>query len=75
VRWIARDADRKPDPAPMKGTARKAVIFGMIGFALMFVLALVFYNQITSPHKVWYPYTALVGLILGVFAYFKVGDR
>jgi CDP-diglyceride synthetase len=75
MRWIAKDSERKADPAPIKGTARKAVIFGMIGFALMFILATVFYNQNSSPHKIWYPYTALVGLVLGVFAFFKVGDR
>jgi hypothetical protein len=75
MRWIAKDSDRKPDPAPIMGTAKIAVIVGMIGFALALVFILVFYNQITSPHKIWYPYTCVVGLVLGFFAFFKVGNR
>ena len=75
MRWIAKDSERKPDPAPIMGTAKIAVIVGMIGFALALVFILVFYNQITSPHKIWYPYTCVVGLLLGFFAFFKVGNR
>ena len=75
MRWIAKDSERKPDPEPIKGTAKKAVIIGMIIFALSLVFILVFYNSITSPNKVWYPYTCLVGLLLGIFALSKVKDR
>jgi len=75
VRWIVRDSDRKPDPEPIRGTAKKAVIIGMAIFAVAFLLIVVFYDSITSPNKLWYPYTCLVGLVLGVFAFFKVKDR
>lgn len=75
MRWIAKDSERKPDPTPMTGTARIAVIVGLIGFAVALILSIVFYEQITSPNKVWYPYTCLVGLVLGVFAFFRVKDR
>ena len=75
MRWIAKDSERKPDPEPIKGTAKKAVIIGMVIFAMGLVVILVFYNSITSPNRVWYPYTCLVGLLLGVFALFKVKDR
>lgn len=75
MRWIAKDSERKPDPAPITGTVRTAVVIGMIGFAIALVVSVVFYDQITSPNKVWYPYTCVVGLVLGVFAWFKVGNR
>jgi len=75
MRWIAKDSDRKPDPEPIRGTARVAVLIGMAAFALALVLILVFYSEITSPNKVWYPYTCVVGLLLGLFAYFRVGNR
>lgn len=75
MRWIAKDSERKPDPEPIKGTAKKAVIIGMVIFAMGLVFILVFYNSITSPNRVWYPYTCLVGLLLGIFALFKVKDR
>ncbi|MBU6144736.1 MAG: hypothetical protein KGQ56_04615 [Acidobacteria bacterium] len=75
MRWIVRDSDRKPDPEPIRGTAKKAVIIGMAIFAVAFLLIVVFYDSITSPNKLWYPYTCLVGLVLGVFAFFKVKDR
>jgi hypothetical protein len=75
MRWIAKDSDRKPDPAPITGTVRIAVVIGMIGFALALIGSVVFYDQITSPNKAWYPYTCVVGLVLGVFAWFRVGNR
>ena len=75
MRWIAKDSERKPDPEPIKGTARVAVLIGMACFAVALVLILVFYSQIQSPNKVWYPYTCVVGLLLGLFAYFRVGNR
>jgi uncharacterized membrane protein HdeD (DUF308 family) len=75
MRWIAKDSDRKPDPAPITGTLRLAVLIGVIGFAVALVVCVVFYDQITSPNKAWYPYTAVVGLVLGVLAWFKVGNR
>jgi len=75
MRWIAKDSERKPDPAPITGTVRIAVLIGLIGFAIGLLLSVVFYEQITSPNKVWYPYTCMVGLVLGVFAWFKVGNR
>jgi nitrate reductase gamma subunit len=75
MRWIAKDSERKPDPAPITGTVRIAVLIGLIGFAVGLLLSVVFYEQITSPNKVWYPYTCVVGLVLGVFAWFKVGNR
>jgi cell division protein FtsW (lipid II flippase) len=75
MRWIVKDSERKPDPEPMKGTAKKAVYVAMALFAISFIVIVVFYDSIQSPNKVWYPYTALVALVLGVFALFKVGDR
>jgi hypothetical protein len=75
MRWVAKDSERKPDPEPIKGTAKFAVVFGMAGFLIALVLILVFYNQIDNPHKIWYPYTCVAGLLLGVFALFRVRDR
>jgi hypothetical protein len=75
MRWIAKDSERKPDPAPITGTVRIAVLIGLIGFAVGLLLSVVFYEQITNPNKIWYPYTCMVGLVLGVFAWFKVGNR
>lgn len=75
MRWIAKDSERKPDPEPIKGTAKKAVLIGMVGFAVALILLIIFYDSISNPNKVWYPYTAVVGLLLGVFALFRVKDR
>ncbi len=75
MRWIVRDSDRKPDPEPIRGTAKKAVVIGIIGFALALLLIVIFYEQITSPNKIWYPYTCLVAIVLGIFALFTVKDR
>jgi uncharacterized membrane protein HdeD (DUF308 family) len=75
MRWIAKDSERKPDPAPITGTLRLAVLIGVISFAISLIVCVVFYDQITSPNKAWYPYTCVVGLVLGVLAWFKVGNR
>ena len=42
MRWIAKDSERKPDPAPINGTVRIAVLVGMIGFALALIASVVF---------------------------------
>ncbi len=75
MRWIAKDSERKQDPAPISGTVRIAVLIGMVGFAIALIASVVFYDQITSPNKIWYPYTSVVGLVLGILAWFKVGNR
>jgi len=75
MRWIVKDSERKPDPEPIKGTAKLAVWIGLAGFTIGFFLILFFYDSITSPNKVWYPYTCLVAILLGIFALFKVRDR
>ena len=75
MRWVVKDSERKPDPEPIEGTARKAVLIGIAGFAVAFLLIVIFYEQITSPNKIWYPYTCLVAIVLGIFALFKVRDR
>lgn len=75
MRWIAKDSERNPDPAPIIGTLRLAVLIGVIGFSIALIVCVVFYDQITSPNKAWYPYTAVVGLVLGILAWFKVGNR
>ena len=75
MRWIAKDSERKPDPEPIRGTAKFAVYFGIGGFLIALIVILVFYGQIENPHKIWYPYTCIAGLLLGIFALFRAGNR
>jgi hypothetical protein len=48
---------------------------GMAIFAIALVAILLGYNSISSAHKIWYPYTCVFGLALGIVALFTTRKR
>ena len=73
VRFYVKDSERKPDPAPAQVNARLAIAVGCGLWAVALVGILVFAPA--SPDKSWYALTCLAGIALGIFAWFKIGDR
>ena len=75
MKFFVKDSERRPDPEPAKTNPRIAIFIGMLIFAIALVAILIGYNNITSAHKIWYPYTCVVGLVLGVVALFTTRKR
>ena len=75
MKFFVKDSERRPDPAPAKSNSRIAIFVGMAFFAIALIASLIGYDNITSEHKIWYPYTCVVGLVLGVVALFTTKNR
>lgn len=75
MKFFVKDSERRPDPAPAKSNPRIAIFVGMAIFAIALVAILLGYNSISSAHKIWYPYTCVFGLALGIVALFTTRKR
>ncbi len=73
MRFYVKDSERKPDPAPAAVSARLAIAVGVGLWAVALVCILVFAPA--STDKSWYAFTCLAGIALGIFAWFKIGNR
>ena len=74
VKLYVKDSERKPDPEPVRVNARLAVIVGLFGWAAALAVFLLAPSTIPAT-KDWWPLTCVFGLVLGVFAFFKVRRR
>ena len=63
--WLSED-DRRPDPAPARADARKAVLAGTIAWALALVLSLVFRAPLVDAGLDWITAASATGVVLGV---------
>jgi CDP-diglyceride synthetase len=75
MKFFVKDSERRPDPAPVKSNSQIAIFVGMAFFAIALIVILIGYDSITNEHKIWYPYTCMVGLVLGVVALFRTNNR
>lgn len=74
IRFYVKDAERKPDPQPVKTNAMLAVRVG-IAIWLVALIALIAVPSLLPENKSWWLGTCVVGMALGVFALFKVRGR
>lgn len=63
--WLS-DSERRPDPAPARADARKALLAGTVAWALALVFALVFREQLEAAGMGWFVWAAVTGTGLGV---------
>ena len=63
--WL-NESERRPDQAPARADARKAVLVGTIAWLVALVVALVFRTQLEAAGLGWLLWAALTGLVLGV---------
>ena len=63
--WLS-EGDRRPDPAPARADARKAVVAGTAAWALALVLSLVFGTQLADAGLGWITAASVTGVVLGV---------
>lgn len=63
--WLS-ESERRPDPAPARADARKAVAAGTAAWLVALVLALVLRAQLEAAGFGWFVWAALTGFTLGV---------
>ena len=63
--WLS-DSERRPDPAPARADARKAVVAGTAAWLVLLVLSLVFREQLDAVGLAWLVWAAVTGVVLGL---------
>ncbi|WP_394552786.1 DUF2530 domain-containing protein [Agromyces sp. MMS24-JH15] len=66
MRFWLREDERRPDPAPARADARKALAAGTLGWLLVLVACLAFGDALAQAGLGWLTATAWIGLGLGV---------
>lgn len=74
MRLYVKDSERKADPEPLETKPRTAILVGLgIWVALLgFFLVVPSAVPVARP---WWPWTCVVGIILGLFALFRFRKR
>lgn len=63
--WLS-DEERRPDPEPVPTDDRTAVLTGLVLWVLAFAALLVFVGPLVEAGRVWWLWTCLVGIGLGL---------
>jgi hypothetical protein len=63
--WLS-EHERRPDPAPARADARKAVLAGTVAWVLALVGSLVFQAPLTDAGFGWFVPASITGVVLGV---------
>lgn len=63
--WL-RESERRPDPAPVRTDARKALLAGTAAWAVVLVVALVMRDWLDSIDAGWFVTAAIIGMALGL---------
>lgn len=74
MRFYVKDSQRKPDPAPVKTNARRAIAVGTVLWAIA-LLFLLFAPQQLQKVETWKLATCVVGIILGVYGFIHVSRK
>lgn len=62
--WL-NESERRPDPAPARADARKAVLVGTLAWLVALVVSLVFRAQLDAVGLGWLVWAAVTGLVIG----------
>ena len=63
--WLS-ESERRPDPAPARADARKAVLAGTVAWLVALIVSLVFRAQLDEVGLGWLVWASVTGLVLGV---------
>jgi hypothetical protein len=66
VRLLLRPEERRPDPEPLKTDDRKATGVGTVVWAVLFVAALLFRDELQRAGHGWWVWCAAAGFGLGL---------
>ncbi|MFM5904172.1 MAG: DUF2530 domain-containing protein [Microbacteriaceae bacterium] len=67
-------AERKPDPQPIETNLKRLVLVGLILWCLALAVFVIFPATVPATRP-WWPWTCVIGIILGIYAFFKVQKR
>ena len=63
--WL-NDSERRPDPAPARADARKAVLAGTLSWLVALIVTLVFRAQLEAADLGWLVWACVTGVALGL---------
>jgi hypothetical protein len=66
VRFWLSESDRRPDPAPARADARKAVLVGTVAWLLALAAALLWRTQLDDAGLGWLLWAAVTGVAIGI---------
>ncbi len=66
VRFWLSESERRPDPAPARADARKAVVAGTVAWLVLLVLSLAFRAQLDAVGLGWLVWAGVTGVVLGL---------
>jgi len=66
VRFWLSESERRPDPAPARTDARKALLVGTAGWLVALAIALLFRGQLAEAGLGWLVWAAVTGAVIGV---------
>ncbi|HLT67011.1 MAG TPA: DUF2530 domain-containing protein [Microbacterium sp.] len=72
--WLS-DEERRPDPAPVATDDRAAILAGLVLWVLALAALLVFVGSLVEAGRVWWLWTCLVGIGLGLVTLVYVHRR
>lgn len=63
--WLS-ESERRPDPAPARADARKALLVGTVAWLLALAAALLWRTQLDDAGLGWLLWAALTGVAIGI---------
>jgi hypothetical protein len=66
VRFWLSESERRPDPAPARADARKAVLVGTVAWLLALAAALLWRTQLDDAGLGWLLWAAVAGVAIGI---------
>jgi hypothetical protein len=67
VRLYVRSSQRRPDPVPTPTDDRAVILFGILVWAALLVVALVLRGRLAEDGHAWWVWTPVVGVALGLY--------
>jgi len=68
MRFWLKDEERRPDPAPVVTDDRAAIVAGLVLWVVAFAVLLVFVGPLVDADRVWWLWTCLTGIGVGLVA-------
>jgi FtsH-binding integral membrane protein len=66
VRIWLKDSERRPDPEPVETDDRKAMLVGIAAWVIALAVLLLFIEPLNAAGHLWWLWTAVAGLVLGL---------